>query len=287
MYDIQKNIANFDPGFHTDRQQSRLLTKSFMRRFISILLITFTITSLCSFASGQEEKVAASEQEDITGLINAMDDDSSFHQAIKIKFIEGSALFMSFIALTLIVGLSFCLERIIYLNFSQINTEKLLSEVESALEKEGPESAKAIARDTRGPVASVCYQALSRIPEPVDTIDKSITSYGNVQVGLLEKNLSWITLFITLAPALGFLGTVLGMIQTFDNIQQFGDINSTVVSGGMKVALITTVGGLIVAIILQLFYNYILTKIEGIINQMEDDSIRILDMVIHYKQQHK
>jgi biopolymer transport protein ExbB len=214
-----------------------------------------------------------------------MRDDSSIHQVIKIKFIEGSALFMSFIALALIMGLSFCLERIIYLNFAQINTQKFLTEIENKLEQADAEGAKAIARDTRGPVASICYQALSRLPEPVDTIDKSITSYGNVQVGLLEKNLSWITLFITMAPALGFLGTVLGMIQTFDNIQQFGDINSTIVSGGMKVALITTVGGLIVAIILQIFYNYILTKIEGLVNQMEDDSIRILDIVIHYKQQ--
>jgi biopolymer transport protein ExbB len=192
---------------------------------------------------------------------------------------------MSFIALALIIGLAFCLERIIYLNLAQINTRKFLSEVENHLSKNDWKRAKETARNTRGPVASICYQALVRIKETVDVIDKSITSYGSVQVGLLEKNLSWITLFIAIAPALGFLGTILGMIRTFDNIQQFGDINPGIVSGGMKLALITTVGGLIAAIILQVFYNYILTKIEGIVNQMEDDSILILDMVIQYKHQ--
>jgi biopolymer transport protein ExbB len=151
------------------------------------------------------------------------------------------------------------------------------------LENNDLETAKDVARDTRGPVASVCYQALIRTKETVEVIDKSITSYGGVQVGLLEKNLSWISLFIAIAPALGFLGTILGMIQTFDDIQQFGDINPTIVSAGMKFALITTVGGLIAAIILQVFYNYILTKVEGIVNQMEDDSIRILDIIIQYK----
>jgi biopolymer transport protein ExbB len=190
---------------------------------------------------------------------------------------------MSFIALALIVGLAFCLERIIYLNLSQINTRKLLLEVETQLEKGHPEEAKAIAQSTRGPIASVCYQALDRIDESIEVIDKSIVAYGSVQVGLLEKNLSWISLFIAAAPSLGFLGTVLGMIESFDQIQLQGDINPTTVAGGMKFALITTVGGLIVALILQFFYNYILTKIEGIIGQMEDDSIRILDMIIKYK----
>jgi biopolymer transport protein ExbB len=190
---------------------------------------------------------------------------------------------MSFIALSLIVGLAFCLERIIYLNLAQINTKKVLLEVEEKLAENKVEEAKEIVQDTRGPVASICYQALSRIHESIDSIDRSITSFGSVQTGLLEKNLSWITLFIAVAPSLGFLGTVVGMIQAFDNIQQYGDINPTIIAGGMKVALITTVAGLIVAIILQFFYNYILAKIEGIVNEMEDDSIRILDMIIKYK----
>jgi biopolymer transport protein ExbB len=251
-------------------------------RFIFLLGLIF---SCCAVSlSGQDTLPELTEPgTEFIDPLSVGNDDSSLHQTIKIKFIEGSALFMSFIALALVVGLAFCLERIIYLNLSQINTKKLLSDIEKQLENNNPEGAKDIARNTRGPVASVCYQALDRIKESLDVIDKSITSYGSVQVGLLEKNLSWISLFIAIAPALGFLGTILGMIRTFDDIQQFGDINPTIVSAGMKFALITTVGGLIAAIILQVFYNYILTKVEGIINQMEDDSIRILDIIIRYK----
>ena len=249
-----------------------------MKRIVYILLIILTI----SFSLSAQEV-----NPEITEFIKeTVIEDSSIHQEIKTKFIEGSAIFMSFIALSLIIGLAFCLERIVYLNLSQINTKKFLSEVEQNLDCGNLEGAKDTARSTRGPIASICYQALFRIQETVDVIDKSIVSYGSVQVGLLEKNLSWITLFIAIAPSLGFLGTVIGMIQAFDNIQQFGDINPTIVSGGMKVALITTVGGLIAAIILQVFYNYILNKIEGIINQMEDDSILILDMAIKYKRRH-
>ncbi|MDR0865775.1 MAG: MotA/TolQ/ExbB proton channel family protein [Candidatus Symbiothrix sp.] len=218
---------------------------------------------------------------------NTIINEDSVHQEIKTKFIEGSAFFMSFIAFTFIFGLAFCLERIIYLNLSQVNTRKLLSDVETQLNTGNLEEAKAIAQNTRGPVASICYQALDRIDETIEVIDKSVISYGSVQVGLLEKNLSWITLFIAAAPSLGFLGTVIGMIQSFDKIQEFGDINPTIVAGGMKVALITTVGGLVVALVLQFFYNYILNKVEGITGQMEDDSIGIMDMVIKYKKTNK
>lgn len=211
------------------------------------------------------------------------DSDTSIHQAIKTKFIEGSAFFMSFIALSLIIGLAFCLERIIYLNLVEVNTKRFLGNIENDLKDNNVNNAMQTAQDTRGPIASICYQALERIEEEPDSIDRAITATGSVQVGLLEKNLSWISLFIAIAPSLGFLGTVIGMIQAFDNIQQHGDINPAIVAGGMKFALITTVGGLIVAIILQIFYNYILTKIEGIVNEMEDDSIRIMDMVMQYK----
>ena len=190
---------------------------------------------------------------------------------------------MSFIALSLIVGLAFSLERIIYLNLAQINTKKFLAEVEAKLNGNDIENAKAIARNTRGQLASICYQALSRIQGNIDEIDKSITATGSVKTGLLEKNLSWISLFIAVAPSLGFLGTVIGMIRTFDDIQQYGDISPAIIAGGMKLALITTVGGLIVAVILQFFYNYILTKIEGIVNDMEDDSIKIMDLITEYK----
>jgi len=213
--------------------------------------------------------------------------DASFHQALKIKFIEGSADFMSLIAIALILGLAFVLERIIYLNLADTNALKLLKGIEAALDKGDVEAAKAIARDTKGPIASIAYQGLMRIDQGIDVVEKSIISYGGVQGGLLEKNLSWVTLFIAMSPSLGFLGTVVGMIMSFDKIEQVGDISPTVVAGGMKVALITTVGGLIVALILQVFYNYLLSKLEAILNKMEDASRSLLDMIIKYDVKHQ
>ena len=215
--------------------------------------------------------------------IPASEKSGTMHQLIKTKFIEGSVWFMSAIALALVIGLSFCLERIIYLNLSQINTRQFLQKIENALCNRDVEAAKDIARNTRGPIASIYYQGLMRIDENIDEIEKSVTSYGRVQSGLLEKNFSWITLFIAMAPSMGFLGTVVGMVQAFDNIQQLSSISPDIVAGGMKVALITTVGGLIVAMILQVFYNYILNKEESILNEMEDAAISLMDMIIKYK----
>jgi biopolymer transport protein ExbB len=208
--------------------------------------------------------------------------EGGMYQALKTKFIEGGADFMSLVAIALILGLAFCLERIIYLNLAETNSTKFLKQIEDALDKGDVEEAKNIARNTRGPIASIAYQGLMRIDQGIDVVEKSIVGYGGVQGGLLEKNMSWITLFIAMAPSLGFLGTVVGMIMAFDKIEQVGDISPTVVAGGMKVALITTVGGLIVALILQVFYNYLLSKLESILNQMEDASISLLDMVIKY-----
>ena len=208
--------------------------------------------------------------------------DQTFHQALKTKFIEGGADFMALIALVLILGLVLCLERIIYLNLADNNYEAFLRKLEEALNRGDMNGAKDIARNTRGPVASIAYQALMRFDQGIDVVERSIVSYGGVQGGLLEKNLSWITLFIAIAPSLGFLGTVVGMVMAFDKIEKVGDISPTVVAGGMKVALITTIGGLIVAMILQIFYNYILSKVESILNRMEDASITLVDFAIKY-----
>ncbi|MDR0834269.1 MAG: MotA/TolQ/ExbB proton channel family protein [Candidatus Symbiothrix sp.] len=208
-------------------------------------------------------------------------------QFLKTKFIEGGPWFMGIITLVLVVGLAFCIERLIYLYLSKINSRQLLSEAEKKLETGTVDEVKILARGHRGPVASIAYQAFSRIDEPVDTIEKSVQAYGNAQVGLLEKNLSWISLCITVAPTLGFLGTVVGMIMAFDDIQLAGDINPTVVAGGMKVALITTVGGLIAALILQFFYNLIQTLIDGLVNDMENASVSLMDMILKYKKQLK
>jgi biopolymer transport protein ExbB len=206
------------------------------------------------------------------------------HKEIKRLFIEGGAGFMSSILLCLIIGLAIVIERIIYLNLATTNTDKLLAKIDKALQEKDLNAAKEVCRNTRGPVASIFYQGLDRSHEGVDMAEKSVVAYGGVQAGLLEKNLSWISLFIALAPMLGFLGTVIGMIQAFDAIEQAGTVSATIVAGGIKVALITTVFGLVVAIILQIFYNYILSKIDTISNQMEDSSISLIDMLAKYTQ---
>ncbi len=213
-----------------------------------------------------------------------VESDKVLHKEIKRLFIEGGAGFMGIILLCLILGLAIAIERIIYLNLATTNTEKLLIKVEQALKEGGVDAAKEICRNTRGPVASIFYQGLDRAHEGVEMAEKSVVAYGGVQMGLLEKNLSWISLFIAVAPMLGFLGTVIGMIAAFDAIEQAGTVSATIVAGGIKVALITTVTGLIVAIILQVFYNYLLSKIDGISNQMEDSSISLIDMLAKYNQ---
>ena len=204
------------------------------------------------------------------------------HKMLKTKFIEGGALFMSFVLVALILGLALCIERIIYLNLSTTNTKKLLQNIENALNDGGVEAAKEVCRNTRGPVASIFYQGLDRVDEGIEVVEKSVISYGSVQMGLLEKGLTWISLFIALAPMLGFMGTVIGMIDAFDKIQSMGEISAAAVAGGIKVALITTLFGLIVAIILQVFYNYLVSKIDGIVNNMEDASISLLDILVKY-----
>lgn len=210
-------------------------------------------------------------------------EEQGFHQVLKEKFIEGGVTFMTPILLCLILGLAVSLERIITLNLSATNTKKLLAKVEDALETGGIEAAKDVTKDTRGPVASIFTQGLMRYSEGIDMVEKSIIAYGSVEMGRLEKGLIWLALFIATAPMLGFLGTVIGMIEAFDAIEAAGDISPSLVAGGIKVALITTVGGLIVAIILQVFYNYIVAKVDSLANSMEDASISLVDLLVRHK----
>jgi biopolymer transport protein ExbB len=214
---------------------------------------------------------------------DASTDNGGFYKFLKTKFIEGDAGFMSLVALALVLGLAFCVERVIYLSLSEINAKKLMKDVDGKLMAGDVEGAKTLCRNTRGPVASICYQGLERIEEPIEDIERSVASYGSVQSSNLEKGCSWITLFIAMAPSLGFLGTVIGMVMAFDQIQTAGDISPTIVAAGMKVALITTIFGIIVALILQIFYNYILSKIEHLTAQMEESAISLLDSVVKYK----
>ena len=235
-------------------------------------------------AKAEEEAAIAEEENKPVELVQEEPDIS---QTIKKYFIDGGPMFMSFVLIALILGLALCIERIIYLNLATTNTKKLLEDIEAALASGGVEEAKEICRNTRGPVASIFYQGLERSNEGVEMVEKSIIAYGGVQMGLLEKGLSWIGLFIALAPMLGFMGTVIGMIDTFNVIETKGEAEPAELAGGIKVALLTTVSGLIVAMILQVFYNYIVSKIDGLVNQMEDASISMVDILLKHDMKNK
>ncbi len=213
----------------------------------------------------------------------AQEAEKTFHQELKQRFIEGDPKFMGIVLVTLILGLAIAIERIIYLNMATTNTKKLVASVDDALSSGGVEAAKEVCRNTKGPVASIFYQGLERADEGLDAAEKAVVGYGGVQMGLLEKNISWLSLFIALAPMLGFMGTVIGMIDAFDKIAVANDISPAVVAGGIKIALLTTVFGLVVAIILQIFYNYIVSKVDSIVNNMEDASISLIDLLAKYK----
>lgn len=267
-----------------------------MKKLFALIAMTAMIvaSSINVVAQDQTADTAATEQveevapaADLTAdpveeAAAAEEANQSLHSQLKQKFIEGGPGFMAFVLVSLILGLALAIERIIYLNLATTNTKKLLVKVEEALASGGIEAAKEVCRGTRGPVASIFYQGLDRFDDGLDVVEKSVISYGSVQAGLLEKGLSWIALFIALAPMLGFMGTVIGMIGAFDAIEVAGDISPSLVAGGIKVALITTVFGLIVAIILQIFYNYCVAKIDSIVNDMEDSSISLIDILVQY-----
>ena len=229
------------------------------------------------------EEVATEESNTEEASDDTVVEEETFHQIIKQKFMEGGPEFMGIVLLCLILGLALAIERIIYLNMATTNSTKLLNKVEEAITTGGIDAAKEVCRNTKGPVASIFYQGLDRSSEGIDQVEKSIVAYGSVQMGLLEKGLSWISLFIALAPMLGFMGTVIGMIGAFDSIEAAGDISPSLVAGGIKVALLTTVFGLIVAMILQVFYNYLVAKVDSIVNDMEDASIKLVDILVNNK----
>jgi biopolymer transport protein ExbB len=257
-----------------------------MKRLFSILAIACvmafgTVNANTNANTNTIVKTVVSSTQDEEAA--TVSEDLGFHQELKKRFIEGGPGFMGIVLLCLILGLAIAIERIIFLNLSTTNTKKLTQEVEDALKSGGVDAAKEVCRNTKGPVASIFYQGLDRTDEGLEAAEKAVVAYGGVQMGQLEKNVSWISLFIALAPMLGFMGTVIGMIQAFDKIEAAGDMQPSLVAGGIKVALLTTVFGLIVAIILQIFYNYIIAKIDSIVNDMEDASITLMDLLIRNK----
>jgi len=237
--------------------------------------------------AAQTEEVAATEEVVANDEAAApAQEEVSIHKTLKTKFVEGGVGWMLPVLACLVLGLAISIERIIYLTAADTNNKKLLAKVETALEKGGVEEAKNVCRNSRGPVASIFYQGLLRYEEGTEMVEKSVVSYGSVMMGQLESGLTWISLFIALSPSLGFMGTVVGMIGAFDSIQAMGDISPIAVAGGIKVALLTTLFGLIAAVILQVFYNYIVVKIDGIVNKMEDASISLMDIITKYKANH-
>ena len=278
-----------------------------MKKVIACFVIFATILFACPLGSVAQNNTATQQKPNAVNTVSkdaqgsdALDeleaesnvpqaqkasaDNMGFHQLLKQKFIDGNAGFMSLVALALVLGLAFCIERIIYLSLSEIDAKRFMGKLTDLIVANDIEQAKELSRNTRGPVASICYQGLLRIDNSsIEDIERSVASYGSVQSANLEKGCSWVTLFIAMAPSLGFLGTVIGMVMAFDQIQIAGDISPTIVASGMKVALITTIFGIIVALVLQIFYNYILSKIEHLTAQMEESAISLLDAIVVYK----
>ncbi|MDE7070315.1 MAG: MotA/TolQ/ExbB proton channel family protein [Alistipes sp.] len=250
------------------------------------LIVTAAVFSLGAVNAFAQETVATEEAAVIETVVAAptqLADATPMHQVLMQKFLEGGWEWMLPVLLCLVLGLAIAIERMLYLSFSTINSKKFIAQVNDALKNGGIEAAKEVCRNKRGPIASIFYQGLDRYNQGLDSVEKAVVSYGSVQTGRMESGLSWIGLFIALSPMLGFMGTVVGMIAAFDAIQAAGDISPTLVAGGIKVALLTTLMGLIAAVILQLFYNYIVSKIDSLVNDMEDSSIILMDMLTEYK----
>lgn len=258
-----------------------------MKKLLALIMLAGVIT--IGFSSAAFADIALSADVMVLDQDMLQDevavDERSFHQVVKEKFIEGGWQFMGIVLVCLILGLAISIERIITLNLATSNNKKLLAKVEEALEAGGVEQAKEVTKSTRGPVASIFTQGLMRMSEGLEMVEKSIIAYGSVEMGRLERGLVWISLFISLAPMLGFMGTVIGMIEAFDSIEAAGDISPALVARGIKIALLTTVAGLIVAVILQLFYNYLVAKIDGLVNSMEDASISLVDILVRHNLQ--
>ena len=266
-----------------------------MKKFFLVLAVaamTFS-TAIAQETAPQAADQAATEQVEavetpaeapVEAAIDAETEiaGESMHHVLMQKFLEGGWGWMLPILIALVLGLAIAIERILFLSLSTINTKKFIAQVEAALNEGGVEAAKEICRNTKGPIASIFYQGLDRYHLGLDAVEKAVVSYGSVQTGQLESGLGWLSLFISLSPSLGFMGTVVGLVQSFDSIQAAGDISPTLVAGGMKVALLTTLLGLIAAMILQVFYNYVIVKIDGMVNEMEDASITLTDILTAY-----
>jgi biopolymer transport protein ExbB len=258
-----------------------------MKKLFMILTVAlFSLGTVNAFAQ-EAEAAAATEEvaavaEEAAAVAETTIEGETMHHVLMQKFLEGGWGWMLPVLLCLVLGLAIAIERILYLSLSSINTKKFIAQVEEALKNGGVEAAKEVCKNTRGPIASIYWQGLDRYDQGLDAVEKAVVSYGSVQTGQMESGLGWLSLFISLSPSLGFMGTVVGLVQSFDSIQAAGDISPALVAGGMKVALLTTLLGLIAAMVLQVFYNYVIVKIDGMVNEMEDSSITLMDILTAY-----
>ncbi len=218
----------------------------------------------------------------IFNVLAQASNDSGVMNWLTEKYIAGG-IFMHPILVSLIVGLGFCFERLYTLTRAHTNTKKFILEVKKALNSGGVEAAKKVCENTRGPVASVFYAGLLRFDEGLEASEKAISAYGGIEMGFLERGLIWISTFITLAPMLGFTGTVQGMIEAFDAIKEAAQISPSIVADGIAIALLTTLFGLVVAMILQVFYNYFVSRIDRLVVDMEQASIELIDALYEMK----
>ena len=194
-------------------------------------------------------------------------------------FNEGGA-FMWPILIALIIGLMISLERFISLTRAGVNTRKFLAKVKDELKSGGIEGALDVCSSTRGPVASIFHAGLMRSDRGVDHVEKAITNAGSIEMAFLERGMIWLATVISVAPMLGFTGTVVGMIAAFDAIKAANDISPSIVAGGISQALLTTAFGLIVAMIVQVLHNYFISKIDKLIIDMEESSTELVDTLI-------
>ena len=214
--------------------------------------------------------------------ILAQVEDTGVLNYLQLKFVAGG-FFMWPILASFIFGLGFCFERMWTLSRASMNTRKFIVQVKDALVKGGVEAAMKVCENTRGSIASVFHAGLLRADEGIESAEKAIMAYGAIEKGLLERGLIWISTFVSIAPMLRFTGTVQGMIEAFDAIAEAAQISPGIVATGISVALLTTLFGLIVAMILQVFYNYFVSKIDKLVADMEESSIELIDALYELK----
>ena len=194
-----------------------------------------------------------------------------------VQYFHDGGNFMWPILLALVFGLGFTLERIYSLMMSRIDSKTFFDDITKIIDNDGAEAALELCEQTQGPVSAIFHAGLSRLHRGLAEVEKAIQNAGALEMAFLEKNMIWLNAVITIAPMLGFTGTVIGMIKAFDAIKAANDISPAVVAGGISQALLTTAFGLVVAMIIQTFQNLFVSRIDKLVLEMEEQSVKIMD----------